>query len=149
MKTLFFFLICTLLCFSCSQDDTVDCFTPPNPFYFEIVDATTEENLFTNGTFKAEDITLINILNENTPVEFTFITEDNYNIIDINSVGWQTEIVNFELKVEDETIFNLYVDATRKSEDGCNFTTFNKVEIQNAAYLLDNELDLYKILMQP
>ncbi|QDO92870.1 hypothetical protein FNB79_02390 [Formosa sediminum] len=149
MKKLFFILSCTLIFYNCNQDDVVSCFTPPNPFYFEIVDKTTGENVFTNGTYNSEDITLTNILSNNDSVEFNFIDEDSYNIIEINSIGWQTEIVNFELKIEDETIFNLYVNAKRKSENECSFTTYNEIEIQNAEYSLDQEFYIYKILVQP
>ncbi|WP_159021793.1 hypothetical protein [Formosa sp. L2A11] len=148
MKKLFFILLCISPTFqSCSDDENIDCFTPPSPFLFELTDNTTGENLFTNGTYNSEDITLTNILDNNSNVEYTFIDEDNYNTIQINSVGWETEIVNFELRIKDEIIFNLYVDAERKSEDHCSFTTYNEFEIQNAEYTQDSQFDVYTILI--
>ncbi|WP_299777092.1 hypothetical protein [uncultured Formosa sp.] len=149
MKKIFFILTCIALTFySCNNDDDIiDCFTPPTSFTFELVDKTTGENLFTNGTYNANDISLTNTLDKNSNAEFTFIDEDNYNIIEINSIGWKTEIVNFELKIEDEIIFNLYVDAERKSENHCSFTTYNEIEIQDTEYTLDNKFDFYTILI--
>ena len=54
------------------------CFTPPEPFSFELVDKLTGENLFTNGTFNSNDIKVIN-LDDQSNVSFTFIDEKDYN----------------------------------------------------------------------
>ena len=48
---------------SCNNDCNKLCFTPPNSFQFEIVDKTSGENLFTNGTYGAGDIKIIDKLN--------------------------------------------------------------------------------------
>ncbi|MBP1838287.1 hypothetical protein [Formosa algae] len=150
MKKIYFILICTTLTFlSCNTDDCEDynCFTPPSPFLFELVDKTSGENLFTNVTYSPEDINIINTLNNNAKTEFEFIDEDNYNIIQINSIGWKTETVNLEVKIKDETIFNLYVDSERKNEDCCSFTNYKAVEIQNVEYTQEDQFDIYTILV--
>lgn len=148
MKKLFLIATCifiTLL--SCKDTDCPECFTPPNPFVIELIDKTTGENLFTNGTYNADDISLTNILNNNSNIEFTFIDENDYNMIQVNTIGWQTEIVNYELKIKDQTIFNLYVDVERKSGNCCSYTEYNYIEIKNAEYTLDSESGIYKILI--
>ena len=68
---------------SCNNDDNCDqdCFTPPNTFLFEVVDKTSGENLFTNKTYNPEDIIITDSLNDNQSVAYTFISEDNLNLI--------------------------------------------------------------------
>jgi hypothetical protein len=52
-------------------------------------------------------------LNNNESVEFSFISENNFNLIQIGSIGWETEIVNLKIDISDNHIFNFYVDAER------------------------------------
>jgi hypothetical protein len=97
---------------NCSSNDCNKlCFTPPNPFQFEFVDATTKENLFTNNTFNKSDITITNLVN-NSNVTFSFIDENNYNILAINSIGWETEIVTCSIEIDGKQVAILYVTAT-------------------------------------
>ncbi|MDW5287409.1 hypothetical protein [Formosa sp. PL04] len=147
MKHLFFILICITLALQSCDDNCGDCFTPPTSFIFELLDETSGENVFTNGTYNPENITITNTLDEDSKVEFTFIEEDNLNLINIYSVGWKTEIVNLEIKIENQIIFNLYVAAERKSENCCSFTTFNEITIENANHTLDNKSGVYTILV--
>ncbi|WNH12788.1 hypothetical protein [Thalassobellus suaedae] len=62
---------------SCNNDCNKLCFTPPSSFQFEVVDKTSGENLFRNGTYESGDIKITDNLNNNEPVEFTFISENN------------------------------------------------------------------------
>lgn len=66
-----------------------ECFTPPSPFLFEFIDKTTNENLFTNGTYQPNQIDVINTI-DNEELEFAFIVENDVNILQINSIGWKT-----------------------------------------------------------
>jgi hypothetical protein len=131
-----FFCLAVLSFESCS--DCGECFTPPAPFIFEIVDADTNENLFTNGTYNKGGLTIkdqddIGIFN------FDFITENELNWLIINSIGWKTEKVEYQIKHINDTLFNLKVDATRKSEDCCSFTDYNKIEILDANFTRDEQ----------
>lgn len=79
---------------------TVDCaLTPPQSFTFEIIDKTSGENLFTNGTYEPATISIIDVLDNNNPVEFTFISENDINLIEIGSIGWETETVNLKFDI--------------------------------------------------
>lgn len=142
-------LLIALLLVGCKDDDcgNMDCFTPPTTFVFELVDKTTGENLFTNGTLDSEDISIINTLDIDEVVEFGFIGENNYNLITINSIGWTTEQVNMEVSVGDETFFSLYVDAERKSEC-CSYTEYNEVLITGADYSYNQTTGIYTIFVE-
>ena len=133
---------------SCKNNDCDKlCFTSPEPFQFELVDATTGENLFTNKTYESRYIKVINIEDENR-VDFNFISENNYNILVLQDLGWQTEIVNYSIQINDKELFTLYVDAERNSEDCCSFTRYNEIKIENSNYTFDKGKGLYTILIE-
>ena len=133
---------------ACVDKDCEDilCFTPPMPFVFELVDKDSGENLFTNGSFDSDDIEVLNV-NDNSRREFKFISENDFNIIQIGSIGWENEIAEVVLKVGDISILNLYVDSERVSENCCNFTKYNEIRIDNAEYELDQQSGIYTILI--
>ncbi len=133
---------------SCIDDCDTVCVTEPQPFSLEIVDKTTGENVFTNGSYSSSDIQIINTLDSNTTVAYTFISEDALNVIDLSSIGWKTEIVNLEVSLAGTPIFELYVESERKSGDCCTFTVFNEISISGAEYQMDSETGIYTILIE-
>jgi hypothetical protein len=139
------FILAFFLMTACSNEECGECFSPPNYFVFELVDSNTGENLFTNETFNPEDIEVLDASDH--PVEFSFIDENDINLIEIYTIGWQTEIVNYRINIASENLFDLYVDAERLSEDCCSFTRYNEIEISNAEFSLSAETEIYKILV--
>ena len=131
---------------SCDDCDDKYCFTPPSRFTFELVDKTTKENLFTNETFSSNEISVTNLV-DNSNLEFDFIDEDDVNLIQINSIGWESETVDALITVSGIDIFNLIVDAERTSEDCCTFTKYNEIRIENAEFELSDENGIYTILV--
>lgn len=129
------------------NEDCGECFTPPKYFVFELVDKITQENVFTNGTYSSSDIQVISI-KDNSAIQFNFIGEDHINLIEINSVGWQTEIVNYAIRVANDTIFEFYANAARVSEDCCSFTRWNEIRIDEAEYELSSDTGWYKIFVK-
>lgn len=151
MKPIITFLTLIVLIFtqSCKDDKCEDilCFTPPSPFEFELVDKLTGENLFTNGTFDSNDIGVINLDNQSN-IEFTFIDENDYNIIRINTIGWKTEIVNYAIQISSESIFELFVNAERLNGNCCDYTEYQEIRIENVDFELNQENGIYKILIE-
>ena len=142
-------LIALLFIQACDNNDCEDllCFTPPIGFAFELVDKDSGENLFTNGTYNPDNIEVLNVL-DNSKREFSFISENEVNIIRIGSIGWETEIAGVVLKVGDASILNLYVDSERVSENCCNFSKYNEIRIDNAEYELDQQSGIYTIFIE-
>lgn len=141
-------IIGLILTQACDTNDCEDlaCFTPPRGFSFELVDAETKENLFTNGTFNPDQIEVLNS-DDNSKREFSFISEDDVNIIQIGSIGWESEIAEVVLKVGDETILNLFVDCERVSRNCCSFTEYNEIRIDDAEYELDPQTEIYTVFI--
>lgn len=143
-----FGLLSLVLLISCNEDcEDIACFTPPSPFTFELVGKTSGENVFTNGSFDPENIKVINLEDE-TEVEFQFIAENEENLLQIGEIGWETEEINYQVKISEEEIFQLYVDAERVSEDCCSYTDFNEIEIGNTEYEQDSETGVYRIFVE-
>ena len=131
---------------SCDDCEDKDWFTPPNGFTLELVDKTTMENLFTNETFNSNEISVTNLA-DNSNLEFDFIDENNVNLIQLNSIGWESEKVDVLINVSGIDILNLIVDAERTSEDCCEFTRYNDLRIENAEFELNEENGSYTILV--
>jgi hypothetical protein len=144
IKVLLFFLFFCLL-YACEDIfKSVDCTTPPPGFTFEIVDKTTGENLFTNGTFKSEQI-IVTDLATNLKVPFTFISENGMNILSIQNIGWKTEKINYSITIQDKKVFELYADVSRVNGDNCDHTVYNQVLIKYAEYEFNKEKGSYII----
>lgn len=138
----------TLLFQNCNHDDCGACFTPAQSFSFEILDKVSGENLFTNGTYDAVNIKITDNLNNNEPIGFKFIAENNINLIDISSIGWKTEIVDLNISISNTSIFDFYVDAERKTDDCCSYTEYNAITVSNSEFELDTTTGIYKILVE-
>ncbi|RKD92110.1 hypothetical protein [Mangrovibacterium diazotrophicum] len=144
-------LIVLLIFLSACSNNTckdVDCFSPPESFTFELVDRSTGENLFASGIFNSSDIAVVNSLDA-LPREFTFIDEDEIDLLVIYSVGWDTEVVNLAVSVSGQVVFNFYVDAERLSGNCCSYTRFNEVSVDNADFEYDSSTGIYTIFVQP
>ena len=131
---------------TCDGDDCkgYDCFTPPNYFNFEILDKASGKNLYTNGSLRADQLKVFNDVTK-APLDFQFITENNLNIIVLNSVGWQTEKTTVTFELKEGMSFNFYVDAERKYEDCCSFTVFNETKVENTSHEFETSKNLYSI----
>lgn len=146
----FLVCICTITTWSCDENDNCNdtvCFTPPLPFMFELVDKSSGENLFTTGDLSPSDITILN-LNDQSDIDFQFIDDNDINIIEIYSIGFETQIVKYSIEVASECLFTLYVDAERLSEDCCAFTRYNEIEIDGLKFELNEQSRIYKIMVE-
>ncbi len=149
MKSINLILLVLILLFQgCKNDCAELCFTPAQAFLFELVDKTSGENVFTNGSYTSRDIAIRNVLNNNSPVEFTFISENDINLIQIGSIGWKTEIVNLKIDLADSHIFNFYVDAERSTGDCCSHTEYKEIAVTGSEFELDSQTGIYKILVE-
>ncbi|BDD08028.1 hypothetical protein FUAX_04600 [Fulvitalea axinellae] len=150
MKKIFgLLLVFSAFISACDNKDEEDllCMTPPSPFYFEVVDKTSGENLFEKGTFKFSMVDIINSETNERVSRRKYHLADN-NLLLFTAPGWNTEKVNFSFKVGDKKIFDLYVDSSVLNENGCTFTRYNEVKITNANYKKVSEgWDHHKILI--
>lgn len=137
-----------LLAFGCQKNDCkdIDCFTPPGSFTFRLIGISSGEDLFANGTLDSTAITVVNTYDE-ANFEYNFDSYDDQCYLTIYSVGWQTEIVNLEVRSGGDLLFTFYVDAERKTGNCCSYTQYNEVRIDDAEFEYDTADYLYKILI--
>lgn len=141
-------LLCILQSCNLEQDCGQDCFTPPQSFTFQIVDNESGENLFTNGTYEIEELKIVNVLDRDKTFEFNFITENNVGLIQLNNIGWKTEVVSLSFEVSNTSIFKFKVDAERKTANCCSFTTYKEISVKDANFELDKQTGIYRILVE-
>ena len=134
----------TLLFIQCSDNE--DCFTPPESFRFSLIDSETGENLITNNTYNSNEVQLFknNILETS---ELRFINENNINFFTISGFGWQTEIVNYEIRTGENILFKLFINVERINGK-CTYTKINDLKIENAIFEIDSETGIYKIKIE-
>ena len=126
-----------------NECDGIDCFSPPPNFNFELVDKTTGENLFTNGTLKSEDI---QVLNENDEkISFQFISENDYNILSLNEIGWDLDPHTYTISVGTSIVFTLELDMEEKHENCCTFFKTETFQLSGYVYEQSNTTDIYMI----
>lgn len=128
------------------NDDCGECFSPPQEINFEVVNKITGENLFTNGTFNKNQISITDIETGNL-IDFNFLNENNLNIIQLNNIGWKTENIHYLINIDDVIVFNLYLEAQRLFENCCSFTKINNLKIENIEYEFNKQKGIYKILV--
>ena len=78
---------------------------------------------------------------------FTFIDEDDVNLIVFHTIGWETEIVELALTVGNLDVFSIYVDSERVNQSCCSFTEFNEIRLENANYEYIPDTNIYRILI--
>jgi len=139
-------ILCLLVfLYACDKNDCdgILCNTPPNPTILKLIDTETNENLFTNGTFQPEDI---NIKNENNQsVNFTFITENAVNLIDLSEIGWNTGLHTYRILVGDDLEIDLKLHNEEQYEDCCSFYLTLEFDISSHEYGISNTSGFYTV----
>ena len=150
-KVLIYLLfIFTVTTWSCDKNDNSydkPCFTAPTSFMFELVDKVSGENLFTTGVLSSSDITFLN-LDDQSEVEFQFIDENDLNVIQISSIGWETQIVTYSIETSSGSLFTLFVDAERLNENGCEFTRYNQIDLDGSEFEFNDQSGIYIISVE-
>lgn len=146
-NVIYFFAFPTLLfLFSCNYKDCRECFTPPEAFILELVDQATGENLFTVDSLDSEKVEVIDLY-DNKSVVFSFLDENAINLIQIHTIGWHSEVVNYSIQVDGIEMCILHVDAERVDGDCCDHTEFHVIDISNAEFRKDETTGIIKALL--
>ncbi|MDF0717869.1 hypothetical protein PY092_17020 [Muricauda sp. 334s03] len=137
------FLFVLLAC----KEDCNECFTPPQPLLFELIGLETGANLISNGTYSSNDIKVVDQSN-NQALEFSIVQDGDIDLININSIGWESEAVNYQIIASDNLIFSLQVNAERITEGCCSYTKFTTIEISHSNYEIDYETGIYRVFIE-
>lgn len=145
-KIIFFLVLLSLQSCNIINPECDSCFTPPDIFIIDLVDAN-GENVFTANLINPEEIELIDLAT-NEAVEYTFISENGLNYIEIASIGWKTETVECAFINGQNTLFTLYVNAVRKTENCCSFTEYNEIRFEGAEAERNTSTGVYTVSIE-
>ncbi|MFD1293040.1 hypothetical protein ACFQ5N_04240 [Lutibacter holmesii] len=137
------FIFFTVLGCKNNECEGIACFSPPPNFSFELVDKATGENLFTNETLNSNDIKVVD--EENNAVSYSFISENNYNILSLNEIGWNLDPHTYTITVGDLVEFTLELDMEEKYENCCTFFKTETFQLSGYEYEQSNTTDIYTI----
>lgn len=139
------FLFVFIIIMSCKKNECEDilCFTPPPNFALELVDKITCENLFTNEVLNSNNI---EITNENSKkIAFTFISENDLNIIQLSEIGWILGLHTYNITVASDVQFNIELNMEEKHENCCAFFNILLFDISNYEFEQSNITGIYTI----
>ena len=141
MKKSILVIILTVILYSCNKP-CQDASTGPPNFRIEIIDAVTNENVFTNGSFTQSQL---QVTSTNSPsFNYNFISENNLNIIVI-SPAWEEGIFTTTLKLGADITIPITAKV-KKVADDCNTNyVIETVTITNYQSYIDQENYIYKI----
>lgn len=149
--TKFIFFLFLMVIASCSSDgDCNECLTPPNRFVFNLLDKASSKDVFVLEKYETKDIEIMDVITDTKIIDFDVTSDDasSKTFIEIHTIGWETEKVNYLIKIGDTVVCNLVVDAVRKSENCCSFTSYNEISIENAEYEPDTYTGFYTVYME-
>jgi hypothetical protein len=146
LKKIFIFLTLTVFIIITSCEKCGECFSPPSPFIFELVNEQ-GENIFSNQSFNKSQLNIEQI-SDKQKFEYQFISENDLNIIEIVSIGWTSEQVELSFQLDGVEVFTFCVSAERTSEDCCSFTRYNNIKLAGANFELDDQTGVYRVTVE-
>ncbi|NOR87568.1 MAG: hypothetical protein GQ527_08175 [Bacteroidales bacterium] len=136
IRNVFILAIISLTVISCKPEDDcdgIDCFTPPPPLYFNLVDKDSGENLFETGVL--DSLFVIVVDSDIDLVKHNFL-QSNYSI-ELPEITFLTGPRIYYLSVGDDVRITFKLDMTINVEGCCTFFTLNIFEVLNQDYEFD------------
>lgn len=129
MKNYFLFIVYVFLLSSCQKwFECDDCFTPPPQFLIEFVDKNSGENLYSIGTYDFDSFEING--SDNEDVSWSFVSENNMNLVDISDIGWILGFHTYTLQLSAEQSVMIDIDMARKTNDCCTYFQVNKFDVR-------------------
>lgn len=131
MKRTLQLIVVLFLTISCDLNDTVDCFTPPRQFNFDLVDATTLDNLFLNDTFTEGAIKVYD--ESDNEIAFELIYYNESYILSLSEIGWNLDPKTYTIELSPDVSVVFQLDMDQVSSDSCTYfevTAFDVVDYE-------------------
>lgn len=136
MKKLYpflFFAILIVLIARCNNCSDVACFTPPQPFIFNFVDSN-DVNVFASERYTTNELS---IKDNNTETCINYEVIDTH-LIQINSIGWATEMADYTLNLGQETDINITATTLEVNQDCCTFFNMTDFDVKDRMYSISD-----------
>lgn len=144
-KSLGFILVLLIVtsCIKVNNCDGISCFTPPQNFAFEMVDKATGENLYANKVLDTLDIAVLN--EEGKDEKFTFISANGYNLIDLQEIGWNTGLHQYQIILSESVTVQIQLNMEVVNEGCCTYYRTNSFQVLNYQYHQNDSLGYYVV----
>jgi len=114
---------------SCDLGDDVICFTPPPQFNFDLVDATTLENLFLNDAFTVETLKVYD--ESDAEVNYELVLYNEKYILSLSEIGWELEPKTYTIELSPEVSVVFQLDMDKVTSDSCTYFEVETFEIED------------------
>lgn len=141
MKKLLLIICISILVISAACNETLDdcssvsCLSDEREFVFEVLDPTSGENVFSNGTLNPDEITVTNIVAESEALSVNY-NEVNHTIEIVEDL-LNAESLELEVAVAGQVIFNFFVEYSFIQGKCCTSIALNQMSIENSSYTVN------------
>lgn len=143
-SSIVFLFLLTVLTLSCTKENCSENVIPPQASIFiEVLDETTNENVFKNGTYTLGDVAVVEI--DDTEIDYNFISRDSLNLIQIfpkTAIGVNNKIY---LKIADDENIEIQYDVQTIRTDCYTQKKVINVNIPFYTFVEENQLFRIKI----
>lgn len=141
MKKLIALFTVLFVLYSCEKPCGEASTGPPN-FRVEIIDATTNENVFTNGTYTQAQLQVTTP--NSTSFNYSFISENNANVIGI-SPAWTEGTFTTYIKLNNAITIPVQTKVYKSTTKCFENYFIEKVEVIGYTFTQDAQTGIYKI----
>ncbi|MGJ8735077.1 hypothetical protein [Zobellia laminariae] len=132
----------------CLSDDTKDydflavtCASGFSNLYIELADSENSENLLTNETYTASDITI----SGNETIEFSIQDIAEKKILTLSDSEWEIGTYNYVLTVGDSNNFDITLKLARTDVEGCCSNTLLIESLEIDGEIQEDNSTIFKI----
>jgi len=121
--------------------DDIACFTPPQPFHFEIL-TSSRANISTLNDFELSKISIYNETQQ-LNMEVDSVIVNDKMLITSDLIGWDDGVNTYRFDYDNNTLYTLTVDAQTINKDCCTFTEYKEVSITggNSEKINDSQVE--------
>jgi len=143
MKKIVLLFLTAFVLYGCPPDcDDMLSVTGPPIIHIELIDAASEENVFTNELFSSEDLQITDL--DGNEIELRFISENNYNIIQLIPYRYDDENTIF-IKLGDEINIELTFDIKEYVGECSSSFYIENLKVENYPFEINNETGILEI----
>lgn len=141
-------LSAVLLFFSCNVNDCdYYCDSGPLSLSFDLLDKESGENLFSNGVYQIDDVTVMDLNNENTLIAFGFSIENNLNQLVLGPFGFETKKANYAIAINSQTIFSFSLKTEEIKSTCCSTIALEEFNLLGADFKQNENTGTYEVLI--
>jgi hypothetical protein len=148
IRLIYHILIWTVIGFfsSCTPSDNcddIDCTSPANPLYLNVIDSSSHINLFASQVYDSNSFYVVNM--ENISQKANYIQQTHF--IELPEIPFFVGKNYYQLVLEGDLVIVFSIDMSNLTENCCNFYRMNSFEAVNILYEFDKNTQVATLLI--